>query len=492
MSFPTIIKGTKHTSRRGGSATLLAGSVQPDMAKQQREIPGIETAVPPQTSRWSPGKQSVVFLVRSDVKKELERGKHKFESGDLEGAKVSYETALDLDPSCAIAYFYLGFTFHEMGNHEMAKEYYLQAIDIEKRQSLFLEHLARLHFELGEYSVCLVRFQEAQAAGPLQPISYGLMGRAHYELDRFAESIDCLEKMLDLEGDPRLRRIAAYYLVLSHLKDGSMVPARRRALMILDDPDCDRVILSSLADRFQAAGCLSLALALLEKMPSVGGDDSERIEEVQSLINQVESGISKLFVSDEEKVLHHLHFISRYGTDRIQRVLLTLLEMPSPLVREAVISYCRKFGYEAGQDILAEFLSGPPLLHEAALLYLADTFEPNYTDLLLSHLHDPSKETQVAIARFLERCGRLEHVPVLEGQMEQAVGAGLRRQIQRAINQIKRRHTEQTDKLIHHGTPTLRKLPPPAKKPRWGVLQWTLLAVLGCYLVFQAVLFLVA
>jgi hypothetical protein len=129
-------------------------------------------------------------------------------------------------------------------------------------------------------------------------------------------------------------------------------------------------------------------------------------------------------------------------------------------------------------------------LREAAILYLADTFESNYTTLLLSHLHDPSKETQVAIARFLERCGRLEHVPVLEGQMEQAVGAGLRRQIQRAINQIKRRHTEQTDKLFHNETPAIRKPSPPAERKRWGVLQWTLIALIGCYLVMQAAWFL--
>jgi len=462
------------------------------MAKQQREIPGIETSTPPQSSRWSPGKQSVVFLVRSDVKKELERGKNKFEKGDYEGAKISYESALDLDPSCAIAYFYLGFTYHEMGCHEMAKEYYLQAIDIEKKQSLFLEHLARLHFELEEYPVCLVRFQEAQAAGPLQPISYGLMGRAHYELDRYAEAIDCLEKMLELEEDPRLRRIAVYYLILAHLKDGSMVPARKRALIILNDEDCDRVILSSLADRFQATGCLSLALSLLEKMPLGGGDDSERIEEAQSLIAKVESRISKLFVSDEEKVLHHLHYLSQYGTDRIYRVLITLLEIPSPLVREAVLSYCRKFGYEVGHEVLGEFLNGPPLLREAALLYLADTFDPSYTNLLLPHLHNPLKETQVAIARYLERCGRLEHVPVLEGQMDQAVGAGLRRQIQRAINQIKRRHTEQTEKLFHYETPPLRKPPQTIQKRRWGLLRWALITLIGCYLVVQVALLLIA
>ncbi len=434
----------------------------------------------------------MVFLVRSDVKKELERGKNKFEKGDYEGAKISYESALDLDPSCAIAYFYLGFTYHEMGCHEMAKEYYLQAIDIEKKQSLFLEHLARLHFELEEYPVCLVRFQEAQAAGPLQPISYGLMGRAHYELDRYAEAIDCLEKMLELEEDPRLRRIAVYYLILAHLKDGSMVPARKRALIILNDEDCDRVILSSLADRFQATGCLSLALSLLEKMSLGGGDDSERIEEVQSLIAKVESRISKLFVSDEEKVLHHLHYLSQYGTDRIYRVLITLLEIPSPLVREAVLSYCRKFGYEVGHGILGEFLNGPPLLREAALLYLADTFDPSYTNLLLPHLHNPSKETQVAIARYLERCGRLEHVPVLEGQMDQAVGAGLRRQIQRAINQIKRRHTEQTEKLCHYETPPLRKPPQTTQKRRWGLLRWALITLIGCYLVVQVALLLIA
>jgi tetratricopeptide (TPR) repeat protein len=317
-------------------------------------------------SRKIPGRQSVVFLVRSDVKKELERGKRKFEAGDTEGARLAYERALDLDPGCAIAYFYLGFTYHEMGNLEAAKEYYLQAIDLERKQSLFLEHLARLHFETEEYSVCLVRFQEAQAVGPLQPISYGLMGRAHFELDRYPESIACLERMLELEEEPRLRRIAMYYLILAHLKDGSMIPARRRAFELLDDSHADPLILSALADRFQAAGCLSLALTFLERMEEESEGLGERIEEIQTLLSKTEPRLHNLFTSDEEKLLHHLHVVSQVGGDRIYRVLMSLMETPSPLVREAVVSYCRKFGYEVGEPILGACLNGEPLLREAA------------------------------------------------------------------------------------------------------------------------------
>lgn len=458
-------------------------SVQYAMTNQQRDIPNIEIS-PNNQSSSTHGRNSVVFLVRSDVKKELERGKRKFETGDCEGARLAYERALDLDPGCAIAYFYLGFTFHEMGNYEMAKEYYFQAIDLEKKQSLFLEHLARLHFELEEYSVCLVRFQEAMAVGPLQPISYGLMGRAHYELDRFTEAIDCLRKMLDIEVEPRLQRIAYYYLVLTHLRDGSLIPARRYAKKLLTEGEFDRLIFSGLADRFQSVGCLSIALAFLERLRDESCDVTERIEEIQSAISRADSHIPRLFSSDEEKLLHHIHFLSQSGTDRIYKVLLTLMETSSVLVKEAVLNWFQKFGYEISDKDLQDCLNGPSLLKEAAINYMAETFEPRFLTFLMGQLQHPSRDVQMVLARFLERTGQLDHLSILECQMETASGAGLRRQIQRAINQIKRRQTEETDKLIHKNLDTLRKTSLVEKKEGWGVLQWVFVALVGTYLLF--------
>ena len=393
------------------------------------------------------GRQSVVFLVRSDVKKELERGKRKFEQGDPEGARISYERALDLDSNCPIAYFYLGFTHHEIGNLEMAKEYYLQAIDLDKKQTLFLEHLARLHFELGEYSVCLVRFQEAQALGPIQPISYGLMGRAFYELDRYTEAVDCLERMLETEKDSRLRSIAQYYLILSHLSDQSMLPARAECVALLEEEMCEPHVHWALADRFQSLQCLSLARDLIQAMEEDSPETAERLHDLDMWIEEAESPLSKMFCSDEEQLLHQLHQVSRVGTDKIHRVLLSLAEVSSPLVRELVMEYCRRFGFVIPNSILADCLNGEQIAQEAALLYAASTYRREYMDLIVANLDHPSKEVQIAAARYLEKRGTLSNLSLLDSRMEIAEGASLRRQIQRAINQIKRRHTEQTDKL---------------------------------------------
>lgn len=460
------------------------------MTKQQGNLPISNAPLPPQKAVKETTKQSVVFLVRSDVKKELERGKRKFEQGDWESAKLAYEQALDLDPGCAIAYFYLGFTHHELGDLELAKEYYLQSIDLDRKQVLFLEHLARLHFELEEYSVCLVRFQEAQAVGPLQPISYGLMGRAHYELDRYSEAVNCLEMMLGLEVESRLRRIAMYYLVLSHLRDGSMIPARKRALSILEETEIDRLILSALGDKFQGAGCLSLAASFLERMKDTAEPGTDRTEELNVQIQKAESRLAKLFSSDEEKLLHHLHFISQYGTDRIYRVILSLKEIPSPLVREAILSYCRKFGYPVEDSFLFSCLSSEPIVQEAALFYLCETFDRKYLDRLLPHLGHPSREVQLGVARFLERCGNLDHLGLLESQMDSAVGNALRRQIQRSINQIKRRHTEQTDSLIHKSQPPHRLVAPRPVAPKSNWIEWTLVSLTASYLLFRLALIL--
>ena len=97
--------------------------------------------------------------------------------------------------------------------------------------------------------------------------------------------------------------------------------------------------------------------------------------------------------------------------------------------------------------MLADCLNGEQIVQEAALIYAASTYRRGYMDLVVANIEHPSKEVQVAAARYLEKRGTLSNLSLLDSRMEVAEGASLRRQLQRAINQIKRRHTEQTDKL---------------------------------------------
>lgn len=423
---------------------------EPYMTRNQEpETLNAEPAGAPRTAKSA---ENVVFLVKTNVKKHLEAGKARFDEGDPHGALTAYEKALELDPACAIAYFYLGFTHHEMGNSEIAKDYYFQAIDLEPRQSLFLEHLARLHFELGEYSVCLVRFQEAHRVGMLQPISYGLMGRAFFELDRYTEATDCLERMLEMEQEPSLRRIAYYYAILAYLSEGSLYPARKLAVRLLDEDEGDSTVFSVLADRFHDHRCLSIAKKFLDRASQDSHEFEERRNALDRDLERAERLLPQLYSSDEETLLHHLHHLSQYGCEKVHRLLLSLGHIPSPLVREAILNYCRRFGFELPRAILKEGLNDAELVRCAALRYLASTFDRAYMDLLLANINHPSREVQSSVARYLERRGGPIHLPLLEGQMEIAEGAGIRRQLQRAINQIKRRHTEQTERLATQST----------------------------------------
>ncbi|MCA9417087.1 MAG: tetratricopeptide repeat protein, partial [Candidatus Omnitrophica bacterium] len=389
----------------------------------------------PKTTRSATRAENVVFLVKSQVKKHLEKGKALFDEGDPRGAKEAYEKALEADPTCAIAYFYLGFTHHEMGNTDLAKDYYFQAIDLEPKQSLFLEHLARLHFELGEYSVCLVRFQEAHSVGMLQPISYGLMGRAFFELDRYTEATDCLEKMLEIEEEPSLRRIAYYYAILAYLSESSIFPARLLTERLLREDEGDPVVFSVLSDRFQDHRCLSVAKRLLESVTKEDHDFEERHATLDRELLEAEHVLPQLFCSEEESLLHQLHQLSQFGSDKVHRVLVSLIQSPSQLVREGILSYCRKFGFDLPKGVLKECLNDTEMVREATLLYVASTYDRAYMDLLLANINNPSREVRSAVARYLERRGGPIHLPILEGQMEIAEGAGMRRQLQRAIIQ---------------------------------------------------------
>ncbi len=401
---------------------------------------------------------------------------------------ITDEKALELDPTCAIAYFYLGFTHHEMGNTELAKDYYFQAIDLEPKQSLFLERLARLHFEMGEYSVCLVRFQEAHSVGMLQPISYGLMGRAFFELDRFTEATDCLEKMLEIEEESSLRRIAYYYAILAYLSEGSIFPARRLADRLLREDEGDPVVFSVLADRFYDHRCLSIAKDLLNHVAKEPHDFESRFTHLYQDLEMAEKALPQLFCSEEEALLHHLHQLSQYGSDKVHRVLVSLIHSPSQLVREGILSYSRRFGFEVPKGILKECLNDTDLVREATLRYVASTYDRAFMDLLVANINHPSREVQSSVARYLERRGGPIHLPLLEGQMEIAEGAGIRRQLQRAINQIKRRHTEQTERMATHTTKPRNSTTIQSKRDWLNLFQWVGGSVVLAYLLYRVAL----
>jgi hypothetical protein len=209
------------------------------------------------------------------------------------------------------------------------------------------------------------------------------------------------------------------------------------------------------------------------------------------MIEEAEAPMADLFSSDEEKLLHHLHQVSQFGTDKIYRVMLSLLETPSPLVKEAVLNYCRRFGYPVTRAILAECLNGEAIVQEAALLYAAGTFQRDYLDLMVASIDHPSKEIQVGVYRYLERRGNLTHLPLLDAEMDKAVGASLRRQIQRTINQIKRRHTDQTDLLT---AAPVRSIPVTAPRKNNGfgkVVAWSAVSLAAIYLTIRLMLFFV-
>ncbi|MCA9442982.1 MAG: HEAT repeat domain-containing protein, partial [Candidatus Omnitrophica bacterium] len=345
----------------------------------------------------------------------------------------------------------------------------------------------RLHFELGEYSVCLVRFQEAHSVGMLQPISYGLMGRAFFELDRYTEATDCLEKMLEIEEEPSLRRIAYYYAILAYLSESSIFPARLLTERLLREDEGDPVVFSVLSDRFQDHRCLSVAKRLLESVTKEDHDFEERHATLDRELLEAEHVLPQLFCSEEESLLHQLHQLSQFGSDKVHRVLVSLIQSPSQLVREGILSYCRKFGFDLPKGVLKECLNDTEMVREATLLYVASTYDRAYMDLLLANINNPSREVRSAVARYLERRGGPIHLPILEGQMEIAEGAGMRRQLQRAINQIKRRHTEQTERMATQSSQP-RKQPTVKSRYDWiEIFQWVGGSIAVGYLVYRAI-----
>ncbi len=402
--------------------------------------------------RTQPSRDRLVFMVKKDVKRLLEAGRKSFNEGEIEQAIQHYERALDVDSSCALIHFNLGYAYHEEGRYEHARECYTKAIELEPTCSLFLEHLARLNFETLDYQEAIKLFNRASLVGPIQPLSLGLWGRALYESGLYEDAISAFENLLGREEQTGIQVGARFWLVISNLKLDRIAQARKLADEILQAEEVEQKVLLDLGEHFLRVRCLDLARRTFERLAREHEElmiARLRLEDIRNLERKIGEILPNLFEGDEERVLHHCNALRHFGSDKLSRALMAFLVSSSPLIREAVLDYNTTYGYDIADRAMPLLHDRVPFVRLKTAQYFDKLDDPQHLPALMPLLEDSKPEIRKVTAGFLARHGTMEQLPQLEIALSGPNPDDVRMAMREAVFKIKRRHQERVDAMAN-------------------------------------------
>jgi len=418
----------------------------------------------------------ITFMVKKEVKQLLDSGRSFFDDQHIEEAIKVYKRAIEVDPECALCHFNLGYVYHENGHFELACASYDKAIEIEPTCSLFLEHCARLQFEMMDYKEATRLFYRASLVGKIQPVSLGLWGRALFEQGLYEQSIETFERLLSQKQFSTIQSGAKYWLAIARIKLGHVAAARAIAEEMINSKNVDNKVLFDLGEHFVEARCLCKAREIFEK---IAIEKEEfllarlRLEDIRALEKQIDEMLPKIFEGDEERMLHQIHSLSEFGNEKISRALLSLIRSPSAPLREAIVRYQTRYGYETPEQILPLLHDSVPFVREAAYEYFENLFSGAYLGELIKGLCDPLLSIRKKTARIIGRFGTMELLPTLEMSLEDPHSSPCSNDIRQAMGLIKHRYQQRVDALYLEKSPLHFPLAATGRKKDWRF--WLLL-----------------
>lgn len=392
----------------------------------------------------------LTFMVKREVKTLLDSGRSFLDEKKYQEAIKVYKKAVDVDPSCALTHFNLGYVFHESGQMDSARESYEKAVELNPTCSLFLEHYARLQFEMQDYKEATRLFYRASLVGKIQPVSLGLWGRALFEQGLYEQSIETFERLLEQKQQPAVQNGAKYWLAVARIKLGHLAPARRIAYDLLSRKNVDNKVLFDLGEQFVEARCLSMAREIFEKIAIEKEEfllTRLRLEDIRGLEKQIDDMLPALFEGDEERMLHQIHALGEFGSEKISRALISLIHSPSAPLREGILRYQGKYGFDVSQQVVPLLTDAVSFVREAAYDYFEKLFRGDHLTEIAKGLKDPVANIRRHAARILGRFGTIESLPQLEIALDDPGSKTCTIEIRQAIGTIKHRYQRKMDEL---------------------------------------------
>jgi len=117
-------------------------------------------------------------------------------------AALSFNRAIDINPSYVDAYFNLGKTQRELGKTSDAIISYSKCIELDKNYANAFNNRGTIFLEdLKDYDKSLENFQQFIKLAPNSTLGQNNLGAVLYKLERYDEAINCYDRAIQLKPD---------------------------------------------------------------------------------------------------------------------------------------------------------------------------------------------------------------------------------------------------------------------------------------------------
>jgi len=114
---------------------------------------------------------------------------------DLEAAKVSFNRALELNPSLSDAWYHWAWWLELMGDDEEAIAAGEKTIELSPLSSMYLSWLADQYRDAGDFEKAIELAQSVIALSPKYPVAWFVLGNTYLDQGRFDEAIAAHEHL---------------------------------------------------------------------------------------------------------------------------------------------------------------------------------------------------------------------------------------------------------------------------------------------------------
>lgn len=133
----------------------------------------------------------------------LKEGNHLWRAGEMDQSAVSYQRAINLDPTLYAAQFNLGFVLLRTNQYARAELALRQALTLRPQSAAAWQCLGFAHYYQKHYTDAVEAFRHAQRLVPDQAVAQNNLGFAYIFANRYEEAVKSFEDALRL--DPGLK-----------------------------------------------------------------------------------------------------------------------------------------------------------------------------------------------------------------------------------------------------------------------------------------------
>lgn len=132
-----------------------------------------------------------------------------YETGDINGAVVSFTSAIELDPQYFKAIVNLALMYDEQQKYALAIETFERAAEIEPQNPDVWSHLGNSYYGQGEHAKAMEYYRKSLSIDPESGHALYSMGVAFADAGIFREAVRYWSRVSELEPDTELGRSAA-------------------------------------------------------------------------------------------------------------------------------------------------------------------------------------------------------------------------------------------------------------------------------------------